>query len=345
MILPIVIIAGGMIALIGCHIPQQSVDQQIHDAADLRHYHRGRGLLVALSAFIAVTAGGAIGPEAGIIALVTELSALVTLRMKQADARALMTKIGLDASLGAIYGSPPAGVVYDSKALEQHKIINLLAATCGLGCFFGVLKLLHVPGLRIHADIVLAWDWRLGVVMMATLMLSGLVAVAYTWADEFSRRLVMRVGRPALVTVVGSVLLAGVLTAWPHLRFSGQHELFEIGAHPATYTACPLVAGALAKLSAVILTVRANWKGGVIFPLMLVSTMIGTAVALWGPGEYYGVCAIVAMGLILTAVTRKPLVVFLVVLFLVPGLSYVPLLMGIGVGTLLYPVTPEPTGH
>ncbi|PRQ11279.1 hypothetical protein C1Y63_06930 [Corynebacterium sp. 13CS0277] len=318
MIAPIVFGAGALIAYLDTLLPGAG--------------HRRRGAVLALSAFLAVVAGGAIGPEAGIIAVVGELSALVAARLRDAHERDLIAEIGVDASLGALYGSPVAGVLLGSRRLDGRKVLQLVAATAGLGAFLGVVMLSHTPSLRIRAEITLTWDALPAVVGAA--LLAAAVGCAYTWADRLAVR-----PPSARVTLVGSALLAVVFTAWPHLRFAGDQELLQIGTHPEAYAPAALLLGAVAKLGAVILTVRSGWRGGVIFPMLLVATMLGTAVA------PVGVTAVAAMGALLTVVTRKPLVVFFVVLFLVPGLAYVPLVIGIAAGALAAPLAAEPTEH
>ncbi|HIW95196.1 MAG TPA: hypothetical protein H9867_01725 [Candidatus Corynebacterium gallistercoris] len=186
MIFPIVVAAGALIAYIGRFIPQQTLAEQAHSAADLRDHHRGRGLLIAASAFVAVVAGGAIGPEAGIIAIVGEMSALVTLRMKEAKLKALLPAVGVGASMGAVWGSPAAGAAYDSDELTPGMALNVVAAAAGFLGFVGVLQLSATPSLRMTTEISMDFTPVMVVGVFLAGILGAAVAFVYRWADNVS---------------------------------------------------------------------------------------------------------------------------------------------------------------
>ncbi|GAB3301006.1 hypothetical protein EK0264_00285 [Epidermidibacterium keratini] len=80
--IPIAIGIGGiLIAALRSHAAGSDLEQQIREAADPAHLRRRKVALLGASAIIAVGFGGAIGPEAGLLAVVAELSALVSLRI------------------------------------------------------------------------------------------------------------------------------------------------------------------------------------------------------------------------------------------------------------------------
>ena len=79
--------------------------QQAHDP--LRQKKRAT-LLTALIAIVSVGFGGAVGPEAGLIAVVSECSAILALHLarNQAEQR-LIGDSGSIAALSGLYGAPP----------------------------------------------------------------------------------------------------------------------------------------------------------------------------------------------------------------------------------------------
>lgn len=341
MIFPIMAIAGVLIAAIGTRIPNQTLDEQLHSAATLRDYHRGRGLWIALSAFIAVVAGGAIGPEAGIIALTTELSALVTLRISEAKLKALLPAVGVGASVGAVWGSPAAGATYDSDELSPGTALNVVAAAAGFVGFIGVLSLTHTSSIRMDVSMHLDFSPVLITSVVAACLVGTAAAFLYRWLDSRSSHLMdaitSRVGNRTWVVIGMSLVLAVVCTAWPWLRFSGQEDLPMIVHNPHLLT----TGGAIAKLAAVVLTLRAGWRGGEIFPLLLAGTMLGAGTAMMSASLFdattshlLGAAAVAGVSALLTGVSGKPVVAILLIIFLVPGVAFVPNLAGVAFGML-----------
>lgn len=345
MIFPIMAIAGVLIAAIGTRIPNQTLDEQLHSAATLRDYHRGRGLWIALSAFIAVVAGGAVGPEAGIIALTTELSALVTLRISEAKLKALLPAVGVGASVGAVWGSPAAGATYDSDELSPGTALNVVAAAAGFVGFIGVLSLTHTSSIRMDISMHLDFSPVLITSVVAACLVGTAAAFLYRWLDSRSSHLmdaiISRVGNRTWVVIGMSLVLAAVCTAWPWLRFSGQEDLPMIVHNPHLLTTGALIGGAIAKLAAVVLTLRAGWRGGEIFPLLLAGTMLGAGTAMMSASLFdattshlLGAAAVAGVSALLTGVSGKPVVAILLIIFLVPGVAFVPILAGVAFGML-----------
>lgn len=149
--IPLVILAGGgLIALLRPHTDDGDVDDQLKIAADPTHLRRKRTATLALSAVIAYGFGGAIGPEAGLLAVVAELSALVSARIARSENEArIIGKSGSAAALAGLYGSPPGAAAYDGDSLAPAKLFSLLAAGSG---FIAFLVVHRVVGAE-HTDL------------------------------------------------------------------------------------------------------------------------------------------------------------------------------------------------
>ena len=77
--IPVAIGVGGvLIAAIRRRAGTGGLDEQIEEAADPTSLRRRRTAAIGAVAIVAVGFGGAIGPEAGLLAMVAELSALVS---------------------------------------------------------------------------------------------------------------------------------------------------------------------------------------------------------------------------------------------------------------------------
>lgn len=100
-------------------------------------------LLIALSAIVAVGFGGAVGPEAGLLAVAAGCSSLLSARLASSYAeQRLINDTGAVAALSGLYGAPPGaavmvdehdGVLDDAKATPLP--VKFLAGVCGFGGF------------------------------------------------------------------------------------------------------------------------------------------------------------------------------------------------------------------
>lgn len=109
-LIPLIILTGGAILAVLHHwAADEGLIEQVSDAADPVRLHRRRTAFMALRGVVAVGFGGAIGPEASLIAVMGEISALVTTRVaRNEEEERLIGQTGTSASLGALYGAPRA---------------------------------------------------------------------------------------------------------------------------------------------------------------------------------------------------------------------------------------------
>ena len=140
--IPVVVMAGGLI-LVGLrpHLDGEGLDAQLAQAADPTHLRRRRTAALAAAAIVAVACGGAIGPEAGLIAVVAELSAIVShaIARNHAEER-LIGQAGSAAALAGLYGSPPGAAAYDDDALTPPKALPFLAGVAGFVAFVATVR-------------------------------------------------------------------------------------------------------------------------------------------------------------------------------------------------------------
>lgn len=115
-------VGGLLLAGLRSRSNEMNLDEQIADAADPVGLHRRRTAVLGLGAVIAVGFGGAIGPEAGLIPIVAELSALIGIRLTRshAEARAL-GQAGTAAALAGLYSSPQGGSAYHDDSLGRRR--------------------------------------------------------------------------------------------------------------------------------------------------------------------------------------------------------------------------------
>lgn len=340
-----IMVGGGIIALLRRYTIDIDLDGQIADAADPVGVRRVKTGVLAASAIVAVGFGGAVGPEAGLLAVVAEAAAIVGIRIARTHAeQVVIGRAGSAAALAGLYGSPPGAAAYDDDALDPPKLVYIVSAVAGLLGFVITTGLvgregrisLGLPAYEAPGD---GTDLLLSV---APAVLGALFATGYLVLKPVVRRAVESVGStPVVHTLVGTAAFAALAGVWPQVRFSGHHDFPELVAQIQSGSWLALAGFAVAKLLATALCLASGWRGGEIFPLMIAGGAAGALalVALpWldtTPAVVAGLSAAATVGL------RKPLAAFLICVFFVGPGAFGPLLVGAAVGMVLSRFAPE----
>ena len=316
----IIILAGGtLIALIRVQSEGVDLKAQLQQAHDPLRIRKKQTLFLALTAIIAVGFGGAVGPEAGLLAVVAEMSAIVAHHIaRNHDEARLIGQTGAAAALSGYYGSPPGAVVFEDEN-KPPQALMFLAALAGLIGFILIARLLFEGGFhRLQlpqyepagdgSDVLLAF-------FPATL--GALAGVLFLRAMPIAKAMFARVGSPAVQTLVGTLCLATLATALPILRFSGHHEFDAMleWAHSAGWLALLLLG--LLKVVALVICLSAGWRGGAIFPLIFAGAAMGGAAVAIIPGLDPTVGFVAGMGAATVLGLGKPVAATLVLMVLV----------------------------
>lgn len=340
-----ILVGGILLAVLRPSLDASTIDLQIAESADPRAVRWRRTAVLAAAAIVAVGFGGAIGPEAGLLAVVAELSALVSHAIARNHAEEqLIGRSGSAAALAGLYGSPPGAAAYDDDALSPPKALPFLAAIAGFATFLATVRALGHGGVDLGLpayDLDTALDLLRAVLPAA---LAAVVAYAYLHARPQVAAALGRVGTPRAQTLVGTLVFAALATAWPLLRFSGHEEFVDVVELADESAWFALAALALAKLLATAICVSSGWLGGEFFPLMFAGAAAGAATLALVPGLEVtaamasGVGAATAIGL------RKPLAALLISALLLGGLGLAPLMIGVAVAVAALRAFPLPEG-
>lgn len=110
-----IIMAGGALIALLHHLRHQGspadggMQQQLDDLHGTLQFKKRDLLLIAASAIVAVGFGGAVGPEAGLLAVVAECSAIIGLLLSASyQEQRLIRDTGAVAALSGLYGAPAA---------------------------------------------------------------------------------------------------------------------------------------------------------------------------------------------------------------------------------------------
>lgn len=346
-----VIMLGGVLIAALRHWTQgheADLAQQLRDARDPVATRQRLVLCLAASAIVAVAFGGAIGPEAGVLAVVAEMSTLVALAITGKTEQRLIGEAGAAAALSGIYGSPPGGALVAEEAEDRPpRPLIFLAAVAGLLGFLVAGKLLlEGGGMRIHLPAYTApLDGTDMLRAMPPALLGGLAGLAFVALLPSLRLLLARIGGLTVQTLAGTLAFAALAAAFPILRFSGHHEMEAMLAWGQNSGMAALFGLALLKALALAICLAAGWHGGAAFPLLFTGAAAGGA-GLWlMPSTEPTLALIAGMSAAITVGMGKPVAAMLVAVFLISPLAVGPLSIGVLVGYGLSRLVPKADLH
>ncbi|MCG7424360.1 chloride channel protein [Kocuria rhizophila] len=342
-LIPLIILTGGAILAVLHHwAADEGLIEQVSDAADPVSLHRRRTAFMALRGVVAVGFGGAIGPEASLIAVMGEISALVTTRVaRNEEEERLIGQTGTSASLGALYGAPTGSTLFEPDRKEKAaSLANIIAGAVGFISFLLVHDLFSAPGLTLglqHVDLSVR-----DVAASAVAALFGsLLALFYIAVRGPIGALAAKITRPWARIMAGTVVFAAMATAVPQIRFSGHEDVGGVLELVSAGAWWALLGIALLKMVATAINLNTGWLGGDFFPLVLAGSAVGVLACsfLDLPVE---AAAVAGMAAAATVGMRKPTAVFIIVVLVSGGVAIPAAIMGTAVGLIFYAITPDP---
>eukprot|EP01023_Acetabularia_acetabulum_P042501 TRINITY_DN4206_c0_g1_i13.p1 TRINITY_DN4206_c0_g1~~TRINITY_DN4206_c0_g1_i13.p1 ORF type:complete len:563 (-),score=82.39 TRINITY_DN4206_c0_g1_i13:949-2637(-) len=264
------------------------------------------------SAF-SINAGGSLGPEAPCVALCGAAISFFSVHVFRHKDKMMRTctLMGLGAALAAFFGVSLGGSLFPLEVVHnlglQHYEYSVFVIATGVVC------LMTYRALQL-SDIGNIWDFQENFINLdsSQMMLGILVGVicagiCYIWAFEHRRMkwLFDKIGlqehkTPVLSGAVGGFIVCIVGAFLPTTMFWGEFEIKTI-ANPSIdlphvwpkggyfgiapfygneYPPLILFATAIVKLVMISVTVLSGFRGGFIFPLMMVGSCIGKGITL-----------------------------------------------------------------
>lgn len=352
---PLVIMLGGvLIALIRDETENVDLNAQLTQTHDLLHLKKRRTFFLALSAIIAVGFGGAVGPEAGLVAVVSEASAVVAILIARSKVEArLIGDTGAVAALSGLYGAPPGAAVYteSDSVLGQSSqyrddestplALKFLGAVSGFGGFLLVARwLIPNEGLRLSLPAYIApRDGSDLLWALIPALLGAGAGVVLRLSRPYITHALNQLSGLKVQTLLGSAAFALLATVVPAVRFSGHHELVHLLEYGIDVGWPALLGLGLLKALALGLCLSSGWRGGEIFPLLFAGAVLGLVAVVWLPSIPVTVALIAGMTAAAASGMGKPIAVLLIVLLLTgasaPSALFVGILVGYGVMRLL----------
>ena len=243
-----------------------------------------------LSSFFSLLSGASVGPEGALGALVQDITAWITEKLKVDEESKLgLSLAALASAYNGIIGSPLfTGVLATEFQIGGKElgiaflVWNLLAGVIGY-FFFTLLKLpVFANAIPFTPISTLTLQYALYAILLGLVgaLLSLFIAVSF----QVFGRVMGRFGeRVVLRTMVAAVVIAIVVYFFPELMFDGYAQIKPIIQNPAQYSVALLLLFAMLKILLLGLSFKSGYLGGPTFPTLFSCTMFAMALSLLFP--------------------------------------------------------------
>ncbi len=294
-------------------------------AGDTSHIEWRRFPVSVLTALASLFSGAALGPEAGLGLLASQIAAWYghACRLSE-EQRPRLIYASVASAYNGLLQNPLFGGVLGIELSETKEAgrtslaANLVGGAVGYAVFEWVFHAVDAPsiagllGLAPPDDLGLDDALVIALLALLGIVLAAGAGVLFKVVERVFVRFHDQVVRALAAGVVFSV--AGVIA--PVVMFSGESQMKEVVDDPARYGAALLVIMGLAKLALLAVGFKSGFLGGAIFPTIFALVCVGEAVGLVLPsGEPAVVVAGLMVGL-MVVMFRTPFMVILLTGFM-----------------------------
>jgi chloride channel protein, CIC family len=265
-----------------------------------------------LTSFCSLLSGASVGPEGALGALVQDITAWMSEKLKVAEESKLGVSLAaLASAYNGIIGSPLFTGVLATEFQVGGKELGIAFLTWNLlagviGYFF--FTLLGLPVFAQSIPFPPISTLTLPDVLYAILLglVGALVTLFIAVSFQVFGRVMGRFGeRVILRTMVAAVIIAIVVYFYPELMFDGYAQIKPIIQSPASYGVGLLLLFALLKILLLGLSFKSGYLGGPTFPTLFSCTMVAMALSLLFPSISMSILVLciesAAVGLLLGA--------------------------------------------
>lgn len=347
----VVTTAGGL--LVGWLTRRLGSAGEIAAVVDNIHLRHGRidvrqTPAMTATSLVSIAAGGSAGPEAPLVQIIGSLSSRLADRLRLDDRLVrTFTFCGMGAALGAFFGAPLGGALFaleipHRRGIEYYEAL-LPAIVASIVSFFVFHACVGYEPILFHFSDVPRVE--LGTIVWGAAGGALGAGVASIFAIVF--RLLGRVterweATPIRLAVAGGLVLGLLAQLSPLSLFWGEFQIDRIihSAHDLSQGRSPtsvagwLVLLACVKVLAVSVTLRTGFRGGFIFPLMMIGAASGTAATMLVPAAPAAAVIIATMAATNVGITKTP-VSTSVILVTLTGLGMTPVVIVAAIVSLL----------
>ncbi|ENZ5016816.1 ion channel protein [Escherichia coli] len=286
------------------------------------------GLIVAL--ILGLAGGVSLGPEHPIMTVNIALAVAIGARLLPRVNRMEWTILASAGTIGALFGTPVAAALIFSQTLNGSSEVPLwdrlfaplMAAAAGAlttGLFFHPHFSLPIA----HYGQMEMTDILSGAIVAAIAIAAGMVAV---WCLPRLHAMMHQMKNPVLVLGIGGFILGilGVIGG-PVSLFKGLDEMQQMVANQAFSTSDYFLL-AVIKLAALVVAAASGFRGGRIFPAVLVGVALGLMLHEHVPAVPAAITVSCAILGIVLVVTRDGWLSLFMAAVVVPNTTLLPLL-------------------
>ena len=286
------------------------------------------GLIVAL--ILGLAGGVSLGPEHPIMTVNIALAVAIGARLLPRVNRMEWTILASAGTIGALFGTPVAAALIFSQTLNGSSEVPLwdrlfaplMAAAAGAlttGLFFHPHFSLPIA----HYGQMEMTDILSGAIVAAIAIAAGMVAV---WCLPRLHAMMHQMKNPVLVLGIGGFILGilGVIGG-PVSLFKGLDEMQQMVANQAFSTSDYFLL-AVIKLAALVVAAASGFRGGRIFPAVVVGVALGLMLHEHVPAVPAAITVSCAILGIVLVVTRDGWLSLFMAAVVVPNTTLLPLL-------------------
>ena len=295
-----------------------------------KHYDYKPMFAIIISALIPLMIGASVGPEAGLVGIISGICYWVGDNVKAArnDAEDY-SQIGVAVTLGILFHSPLFGIFHveedeNQENLQIPKSSKLLLYGLSLAAAMAVYVLLNrifggglggFPSFDLEADLVAA-DYF----MMIPYIAAGLVLAKIYEISHHCFETTMKKIPGGIREMLAGICLGAVGIILPVFMFSGEHELGTLPEEFIMYQPVMWMVIAIVKILMTNLCIQGGLKGGHFFPLIFAGACMGFGLAamVFPAGGHQIFAAAIVTAALLGHNMKKPLAVTLLLMICFP---------------------------
>jgi len=289
--------------------------------------------------------GASIGPEAGLTGIIAGLCFWAGERFRYVGKHlSELSKIGMGAVLGVIFGSPLFGFmmpIEDGEVTEElahrDKMLAYLASILG---GFGAYSLLsHIFGggmaiPRLEGSGISSRERLFVIILIAIGVLAGILYSLFLKGTEKLFGFLNKKTGVIFCAVLGGSCIGLFGMYVPFSMFSGEAQMEELMECYVDYAPVTLLFIGIAKLLLTNISIRSGFKGGHFFPVIFAGVSIG-----YGAGIFCSISPVFAAAIVTSAlmgfIMKKPVAVVLLLMLCFPVEGIVWMLLAAEVGSCI----------
>ena len=286
-----------------------------------------------VASLLSIAAGGSAGPEAPLVQVNGSIGGWLGGKLKLSlPTVRILTFCGMSAALGAFFGAPLGGALFaleipHRRGLEYYEA--LIPAVLSAILSFTVFRFttgLSIGGMY-HFDSIppltimnLFQGAILGAIGAALALLFVVIfrTIGYLTAPLHHHTI--------LLATLGGLSIGLIALVYPQTLFFGEKQIDIIIEQGAMFGITTLLMIGLAKMLAVSCTLHSGFRGGFIFPLFYIGSVVGCAIALGFPQIHPTIAMVCMMAAVNVAITKTPISTT-VILSVIADTSMVPVIV------------------